>query len=230
MKTTKKILSLILALIMIIPLCSLAFAKEETLYTESFLEELCKTKKLCATVTSHTYDGKTEKADFNFYDDLNTGKICAEFNPQGIKAVYSDGIADCYFTKFFFYVSVPAKNIPIVSTAFESVDDFQSLIIKFIDNFDMDDFNATVTKETKNGEVYTYEKLEGKVVTVSATFCYDDDGELCEVWFTDTLGESVSFGVENVSVEFDNSIFDPPAFCFDLSFLWNLLKLFISIK
>lgn len=228
MKISRKIAAFILALIMIIPLCSTAFAAEKTLYTESFLNELCRTKKLCATVTSHTYDGKTDKTDFVFYDDLNTGKICADFKPQGIKAVYSDGNADCFFTKFFFYVSVPAKNIPLISTAFEQVDDFQSLLNKFIDNFDMNDFNATVTTETKNGEVFTYEKLEGKVVTVSATFGYNSEGELCEIWFTDTLGESVSFGLEDVSVDFDNSIFNPPTICFDLSFLWNLIKLFIS--
>lgn len=229
MKTTKRFLALILALIMLIPLGSTAFAADKTLYTEKFLSELSRTKKLSATVTSHTYDGKTDATDFVFYDNLNTGKICAVFNPQSIKAVYSDGNVNCYFTKFFFCASFPVKDVPLISSAFESVDDFQNLLIKFINNFDINDFNAVVTTQTKNGEQYTYEKLVGKVVTVSATFCYDSKGELCEVWFTDTLGESVSFGVKDVSFSFDDSIFDPPVFCFDLSFLWNLLKLFISL-
>jgi len=228
MKNARKIIALILALFMLIPLGSSAFAVEKALYSEAFLTELCRTKKLCATVTSHTYDGHTDKMNFDFYDDLNTNKICADFKPQGIKAIYSDGNVNCFFTRFFFYASVPAKDVPFVNSAFESIDDFQNLLNKFIDNFDMDDFNAVVTTETIDDEVFTYEKLIGKVVTVSATFCYDSDGELCEVWFTDTLGESISFGLENVSLEFDNSIFDPPTFYFDISFLWNLIKLFMT--
>lgn len=228
MKFSRKLLALILALFMLIPLGSISFAAEKPLYSEAFLAELCRTKKLCATVTSHTYDGKTDKMNFVFYDDLNTGKICADFKPQGIKAVYSDGNINCFFTRFFFYASVPAKDVPFVNSAFESIDDFQNLLNKFIDNFDINDFNAVVTTETKGDELYTYEKLIGKVVPVSATFCYDSDGEMCEVWFTDTLGESISFGVKDVSLSFDNSIFNPPKFYFDISFLWKLIKLFIG--
>ena len=228
MKTSKRILALTLALFMLISLGNTAFAAEKTLYTENFLAELSRTKKLCATVTSHTYDGRTDRMNFDFYDDLNTNKICADLKPQGIKAVYSDGNINCFFTRFFFYASVPAKEVPFIGSAFESIDEFQSLLYRFIDELNMDDFNAFVSIETKDGQTITCEKFVGKVIPVSATFCYTADGELCEIWFTDTLGESIGFGLENVSLDFSNDIFNPPAFSFNLSFLWNLIKLFIK--
>lgn len=227
MKTARKILALVLALFMLIPLGNIAFAAEKPLYSEAFLNELCRTKKLCATVTSHTYDNHTDKMNFDFYYDLNTGKICADFKPQNIKAVYGDGNLTCYIMKFF-YATVPTNDIPLLSSATETIDDFQNLLNKFIDNFDMNDFDAVVTTKEIDGNVYTYEKLVAKIIGVSATFCYDSDGELCEVWFTDTLGESISFGVKNVSTDFSNDIFNPPTFCLNISFLWNLIKLFIK--
>ena len=227
-KDIKRLSAIFLAAIMIFTMCGIAASAKTQLYTEKFLADISESKKLHATVTSHSYDGRTDKMDMEFYDDLNTDSICCVLNDKGIKAVYRDGNISCLFTRFFLYVSVPANDIPFMNDAFDTVEQFQSLIETFLEQYDLNDFYSKVTTETKNGETYTCEKLTGKLISVSGTFVYNSKGELCEVFFTDTLGESISFTLENVETDFDNAVFNAPKFCINISFLWNIIKLFFA--
>lgn len=201
-------------------------AKTE-IYTETLLNELAASKKFHATVTSHTYDGHTDKMDMEFYDDLNTGNICCILNDKKIKAVYNSDNVFCTFLSFL-YVSIPVNEVHFMSSAIDSLNDFQSLLSQFLDYNDLNNFNIKVTTLTKDGQTYTCEKLTAKVVTVSGTFIYNSKGELSEVLFTDTLGESIGFTLENAETDFDTGIFEPPVFKIDISFLWNFIKLFIT--
>ena len=227
MKNVKRLTAIFLSVIMLFSMSVIGLAAKTEIYTETLLNELSADKKFHATVTSHTYDGHTDKMDMDFYDDLNTGNICCILNDKRIKAVYNDGNVFCTFLSFL-YVFVPVNEVPFMSSAIDSLNDFQSLLNQFLDYNDLNNFNIKVTKLTRDGQTYTCEKLTGKVVTVSGTFIYDSNGELSEVLFTDTLGESIGFTLENAETDFDTSIFEPPVFKIDISFLWNLIKLFIT--
>ena len=230
MKTAKRITAIFLTVIMLFSLGNMAFAAKQTLYTETFLSELSKTKKIYAKVTAHTYDNITNTLDFDFYGDLNTGKIGCVLNNKGVKAVYDGGKVSCALTWFRLFISADMNNVPYLGSTFENVERLQSVISSFLDNPDLSDFYATVTTETVDGQTCTCEKLTGKLVPVSATFCYNEKGGLCKLYLTDTLGESISFSFSEVKTDFDSEILTIPDNYFDVSFIWKLISFFFNNK
>lgn len=229
MKKIQKFFALTLALVMIFSVGIIfAAAEDNTTNTEIFLTELAKTKKLYAKVTSHSYDDRIDTLDFDFYDDLNTDTICCNLNDKGIKAVYRNGNVDCVFTRFFCYISASLNKVPFMKSTVESVEILQNTISEFLDDPHLSSFNKEVTVVERNGKLVTKEKFIGKLLTVSGSFYYDENNNLCELELTDTLGESIGFTLENVSVSFNQKVFDVPSYYFNLSFIWKFFGKFLS--
>lgn len=230
MKTAKSLIAVLISVVMLFSMGNIAFAAEPELYTEALITELSQTKKIYAKVTSHTYDNITNKLDLDVYDDLNTGKISCVLNDKGLKAVYDGNKVSCALTRFHLFISADVNNVPFIGSAFESVEQLQTILKAFLDNPDLSDFYATVTTKEIDGQLCTCEKLTGKLVSVSGTFCYNDKGELCKLYLTDTLGESISFSFSEVKTDFDNGVFTIPTNYFDISFLWKIFSFFFGSK
>lgn len=225
----KKILALVLAVLMTFSLCGVALAASPTTMTASFLSELSKSKQFYAHVTGHSYENRNDSTDFDIYDDLGSNKICMNFKSKGIKAIYDNGNVKCVFTPLFCYISASAKTAPLLGTAVLAVESFQTILKKFVDDPMLDGFNCTVSTVERNGKTVTCEKFTGKLITVSGSFYYDADGKLCEIQLTDTVGASIGFTVENVSTSFSGDVFTVPVFYINLSFIWKILMLLLSI-
>lgn len=231
----KKVLSILLAVLLVFSLCSTAMAATISPkatpgnYTESLLSELAKTKKFYAHVTGHSYENRNDMTNFDFYDDFNTSQISLNFKSKGIQAIYDGGAVKCVFVPFFCYVSATTKTVPLIGTAVLAVESFQSILKQFINDPMLGSFNKTVTTVERHGKTVTSEHFKGRLIPVSGTFYYDADGSLCEIILTDTVGASIGFTVDKVATTFDSSTFKVPAYYFDLSILWKILVSFLKV-
>lgn len=225
----KKFLALVLAVLMAFSLCSVAMAASDTPMTAAFLSELSKSKQFYAHVTGHTYENHSDSTNFDIYDDFNTNKISCNFKSKGIRAIYDNGEVKCVFTPLFCYVSASAASVPLLGTAVLAVEAFQTVLKKFIDDPMLNSFTCTISTVERNGQTVTCEKFTGKLIQVSGSFYYNSDGKLCEIVLTDTVGASIGFTVENVATSFDGDVFSVPFYYINLSVIWKILMLFISL-
>lgn len=224
MKTTNKVLSLILSLILAFSMCTIAFADTQT-KTAALLNEISKSGKFYARVTGHTYDLVTHPMNFDIFDDFNKGVIGVNLPNKGIKAVYDNGTVTATFFSLF-YVTASPENFPILSAVSAPVESFQKIIKSFVDDPNLENFNCTITTVEKNGETCICERYTGKILTVSGAFIYNSKGELCEIQLADTLGEYIGYDVTDVKADFPDSSMTKGLF--DFSFIWGLLKLLLS--
>ena len=116
-----------------------------------------------------------------------------------------------------------------MGTAVLAVEAFQTVLKKFIDDPMLNSFTCTISTVERNGQTLTCEKFTGKLIQVSGSFYYNSDGKLCEIVLTDTVGASIGFTVENVATSFDGDVFSVPFYYINLSVIWKILMLFISL-
>ena len=224
----KKILAAVLTVLLIFSLGTVAFAAGGT-KTAVFLGEVAKTQKLSAHVTGHTYADKSNSLDFDIYDDFSTGKICCDLNGKGIQAIYDGGEVKCIFKYLFCYLTASPQTVPFMGTAVAAVEAFQSILKAFLNDPSLSSFTCTTSTVERGGKTCTKETFTGKIVKVSGSFYYDGNGKLCEIQLTDTLGASISFTVENVSADFGGDVFTVPTYYIDLSVLWKILSMLLSV-
>lgn len=228
----KKVFALILAVVMAFSMCQIASAvsaQASASNTAVFLSEVSRTKKFYAHVTSHSYENRTDPANFDFYDDLAANKIDCNFKGKGINAIYDNGDVKCVFTYFLCYISASTKRVPLLGTAFLAVEAFQGVLKNFVDDPMLSGFNASITTVERRGETMTCEKYTGKLIRVSGTFYYNSKGELCEIVLTDTVGASIGFTMDKVGTTFDGDVFTVPALYFDLSLIWKIIALLLGM-
>lgn len=221
MKTSKRILAAVLALILAFSACTVAYA--ESSMTVDFLTAVAGTGKLRATVTSFTYQQTENDITFDFYDDFNTSSICCDFTDKGIKLIYGDSQLKCVFPRFFSYLTVSKGDIALADTAFAAVEAFQKLFKGFIDDPKLQAFNMSTSTVTRNGQTLTCETFTGKVIGTSGSFYFNSSKELAEVILTDNAGEAIGFTLENAASTFDNSAFTVPFYYLNLSLLWKII-------
>ncbi len=227
MKTSKKALSVFLAVLIAALLPLTAFAAENTNRTSALLAEIAETGKLSAKVTSFSYESGAVKNDITFtvYDDIKANKICADFEKKGFKLIYDDSTLSFVIPRFFSYLSISGQKFAPIQPVMSAVDTFQRLFDSFLEDPDLTAFRFSEGKETVDGKELTCEYFVGAVIGVVGRFYYNDNDELVRLDLEDNAGAYISFTLEGVSNTFDDSVFTVPSFFFNLSILFKLLYL-----
>ncbi len=232
MKTTKRIISVILALVMAFSASIAVFAADaDDSLTVELIEDIAKTEKFKATATSFTYDNITNNFEFDIYANLDDDKYCCDLtNDKGLKVIADDSEIKVVIPRFICYLSVDMAGFEIVKELSKGTDILGTIFDKFIEDPDLSSFIFKSTEVTLAGENYTVEKFTGKLLAVSASFYYNEDDELSRIDLTDTLGESISLTLKDFETSFDNNVFEVPFYYINLSFIFKILSIFFSIS
>lgn len=232
MKSTKRIISLMLALVMAFSASFAVFAADAgDSLTVELLEDIAKTEEFKATATSFTYDNITNNFEFDVYANLDDNEFCCDLTAsKGFKVIADDSAIKVVIPRFICYLSVDMAGLEIAKELTKGTSILDSVFDKFLEDPDLSSFNFTTKKVTVDGEEYTLEKFTGKALAVSGSFYYNEDDELSRIDLTDTLGESISLTLTDVETSFDNDVFDVPFYYINLSLLFKILSMFMSIS
>lgn len=228
MKTVRRGIALLLALVMIFSLSSTAFAAEST-KTAALLKQVAASGKFCMTSSGITHNGISYGVGFQLYDDLKGEKLCCTLTQNGIKIISTGSEITVVIPRIFCYLTLSAENSAVASTALKAFNEFQKIFADFCADPDLTAFDVTVSAEQHNGKMCTKETFHGRVIGTEGVFYYDESGSLTDMILYDNAGEYVQVAVNSFAVDFEDSAFDKPAFCFDLSFLWKLIFYFVQI-
>lgn len=229
MKTVRKLTALLLAVIMIFSLSATAFAAEEY-KTVALMKQIASTGKFCLESSGITHNGVSYGVAFKLYDDLKNDKLCCTLTQNGIQIISADNSITVVIPKIFCYLTLSATDSVAASTVLNAFNEFQKTFAEFCADPDLSAFAVTVTTEAHNGKTCTKEHFKGQVVGTEGVFYYDESGALVDMILYDNAGEYVQVAVNSFGTSFDDSAFNKPAICFDLSFLWRLIYLFILSK
>ena len=232
MKTTKKIISVVLALFMAFSASIAVFAADaDDSLTVELIEEIAKTEEFKATATSFTYDNITNNIEFDIYANLDEDEFCCDFTAtKGFKVVADNSAIKVVIPRFFCYLSVDMAGLEFAKELSIGTGILDTVLDKFLDDPDLSSFNFTTETVKVDGKEYTLEKFTGKGLAVSGSFYYDKNDELSRIDLTDTLGESISLTLKDVETSFDNDVFDVPFYYINLSILFKILSLFMTIS
>lgn len=232
MKSTKRIISLILALVMAFSASVAVFAADvDDSLTVELLEDIAKTEEFKATATSFTYDNITNKFEFDVYANLDDDEFCCDLTKdKGFKVIADNSEIKVVIPRFFCYLSVDTAGLEIAKELTKGTDILDTVFDKFLDDPDLSSFRFTTETVKIDGEEYTLEKFTGKAIAVSGSFYYNEDDELSRIDLTDTLGESISLTLKDVETSFENDVFDVPFYFLNLSLLFKILSMFMSIS
>lgn len=225
MKTAKKSLSLLLAVIIAFSCACVAFA-EGTSKTEAVLKSIASSGKFKANITSWITQETVWNNRFNLYDDLNANKIRVDLPDKICDLLYAEDEVTVLF-RFPLYLTVSPSTFPLAKVLTGGIDIFQKVIKTFVNDPMLSAFELNKSTVTENGKTYECEYFLGKTVGTSGSFYYDEAGNLAKVVLTDNQGESIGMTLEGFSASFENSVFEIPAGYFSLAFLKVLLSILL---